>query len=69
MDSQANPTLPARTFDSFWDAAREAGLSRIYGGIHFAFSNNEGLEAGRSLGRYLFENFMMELTPPAVPAL
>lgn len=60
LDSQANPSLPLRTFGSFWEAAREAGLSRIYGGIHFNFSNTEGLEAGRSLGRYLFENFMTD---------
>lgn len=60
LDSQANPSLPPRTFGSFWEAAREAGLSRIYGGIHFNFSNTEGLEAGRSLGRYLFENFMAD---------
>lgn len=58
LSSEANPSLPPRTFPSFWAAVREAGVSRIYGGIHFNFSNTEGLEAGRSLGRYLFENFM-----------
>ncbi|MBN1816578.1 MAG: vanadium-dependent haloperoxidase [Sedimentisphaerales bacterium] len=58
LNSEANPSLPPRVFNSFWEAAREAGISRIYGGIHFNFSNTEGLEAGRSLGRYIFENFM-----------
>jgi len=57
LASEANPSLPPRTFTSFWAAAREAGISRIYGGIHFNFSNTEGLEAGRSLGRYVSENF------------
>ena len=58
LASEANPSLPPRTWDSFWAAAREAGISRIYGGIPFNFSNVEGLEAGRSLGRYVYENFM-----------
>jgi len=61
LASEANPALPPRTFNGFWQAAREAGISRIYGGIHFNFSNVEGLEAGRSLGRYIFENFMTPL--------
>ena len=65
LASEANPSLPQRTFHGFWAAARDAGISRIYGGIHFNFSNTEGLEAGRSLGRYLFENFMTPLI--AVP--
>lgn len=60
--SEANPNLPPRDFNSFWQAAREAGISRIYGGIHFNFSNVEGLETGRSVGRYVFENFMTPLT-------
>ena len=58
LTSMATPTLPPRTYQGFWQAAREAGISRIYGGIHFNFSNVEGLEAGRSLGRYICENFM-----------
>lgn len=62
LTSEANPSLSPRTFHSFWAAAREAGISRIYGGIHFNFSNTEGLEAGRSLGRYLFENFLRPQT-------
>ena len=31
-------------------AAEEAGLSRIYGGIHFNFDNTAGLELGRKVG-------------------
>lgn len=60
LTSEANPGLGPRTFDSFWQAAREAGISRVYGGIHFNFSNTEGLEAGRSLGRYIYENIMTD---------
>ena len=38
-----------RTFESFSDAAQEGGRARIFAGIHFEFSNQEGQEAGRSL--------------------
>lgn len=35
-----------RTFSSFSGAANEAGMSRIYGGLHFPYSNQAGLAAG-----------------------
>ncbi len=40
----------ARTFASFWDAAREAAISRLYGGIHFRSAIQNGLEEGRCIG-------------------
>lgn len=42
-----------RSFDSFTQAANEAGISRIYGGIHFQSANEDGLGAGRALGNYV----------------
>lgn len=39
-----------RTFDSFSAAAAEISWSRIFGGIHFRFSCEDGLEIGRSVG-------------------
>jgi len=59
VHSEANPSLTPKTFGSFWAAAKDAGISRIYGGIHFNFSNAEGLEAGRSLARFIYENYML----------
>jgi membrane-associated phospholipid phosphatase len=47
-----------RSFESFTQAASEAGISRIYGGIHFASANEDGLAAGRALGEYVFDNFL-----------
>lgn len=41
-----------RSFGSFWDAAHEAGNSRIYGGIHFSFDKVAGQQAGRSVGEW-----------------
>lgn len=40
-----------RSYRGFAEAAREAGRSRIYGGIHFQFSNDAGRDAGKAIGR------------------
>jgi hypothetical protein len=39
-----------RSYPSFSAGAAEAGRSRIYQGIHFEFSNQEGQRAGREIG-------------------
>lgn len=44
--------LPARRFASFWAAAEEAGISRLYGGIHFRSAIERGLDQGRCIGAY-----------------
>jgi len=41
--------LPVRSFPSFNAAAEEAAISRLYGGIHYRFSNEIGLEQGRAV--------------------
>lgn len=46
-----------RSFDRFSAAANEAGMSRIYGGIHWAFDNRDGLAAGRKIGDYVSRSF------------
>jgi hypothetical protein len=43
--------LPPRSFASFFEAAEEAALSRLYGGIHFRTAIALGLEQGRCIGR------------------
>lgn len=47
-----------RSYSSFSQAAQEAGVSRIYGGIHVMSSNLAGLDAGRELGSYIVQNFL-----------
>ena len=42
--------LPVRAYKSFWDAANEAGISRLYGGIHFRAAVERGLDQGRCVG-------------------
>ena len=39
-----------RSYDRFSDASEEAAFSRILQGIHFQFSNQAGLDAGRGIG-------------------
>ena len=53
--SKVEPGLvPAQSmelcWDTFWNAAEEAGASRLYGGIHFRQGNEEGLILGRRVG-------------------
>ena len=50
--------IAARSFSSFSAAAGEAGMSRIYGGIHFSFDNTEGQRAGRRLGEYVVDTVL-----------
>ncbi|MFO0950479.1 MAG: vanadium-dependent haloperoxidase [Isosphaeraceae bacterium] len=45
-----------RRFSSFDQAAAEAGQSRIYGGIHYAFDNTAGLALGRQIGLYALQH-------------
>ncbi len=47
-----------RKYDSFQKAADEAGMSRIYGGIHFQKANIEGLRVGEEIGRYVATRVM-----------
>jgi membrane-associated phospholipid phosphatase len=42
-------SIKERNFDSFWSAAEEAGMSRVYGGIHFEFDNVSGLAIGKAV--------------------
>jgi hypothetical protein len=49
-----------RSFTSFSGAAAEAGMSRIYGGIHFLSANEAGLSSGAALGAYVSANFFRD---------
>lgn len=45
--------LAPRPFGSFWAAAEEAAVSRLYGGIHFAAANRMGLEQGACVAAHV----------------
>ncbi len=57
-----------RSFESFQQAAQEAGRSRIFGGIHFEFSNQAGQLLGRSVANEVLKRFRVseDLTPPKI---
>lgn len=44
--------LAGRSFASFWEAADQAGISRLYGGIHFRAAIENGLAQGRCIGTF-----------------
>jgi hypothetical protein len=48
----AHAGLAPRNFPSFWAAADDAGISRLYGGIHFRAAIERGLEQGRCIGAF-----------------
>src|SRR4029079_5720907 len=50
--TRAADNIKPRHFPDFWTAAREAGMSRLYGGIHFRTAIDRGLEQGRCVGAY-----------------
>jgi membrane-associated phospholipid phosphatase len=54
-ESDALPGV-LRRFKSVWAAAREAALSRLYGGIHYRSANDDGLKAGVNIGVWVFIN-------------
>lgn len=56
-------SVVARHFTSFQQAAEEAGVSRIYGGIHYAFDNTAGLSTGQAIGQFVLERFALLPAP------
>jgi hypothetical protein len=55
--------IPARTFPSFRDAAQEAAISRLYGGIHFRDAIENGQKQGAALGKWVVEKMSIHLKP------
>jgi hypothetical protein len=54
-DHRLEPPQGPRTFDSFDEAAAEAAVSRLYGGIHYSFDNDHGLASGQCIGDIIRE--------------
>lgn len=48
--------LPEREFSSFSQAADEAAISRLYGGIHFRDAIENGVSQGKKIGTSIWEN-------------
>lgn len=58
--------LPARKFNSFQEAAIEAGISRFYGGIHFMDAIDNGRKQGLQVGQWVLAK--VEQKPTVVAA-
>lgn len=59
--STTSATLPGvtRSFTSFSEAAEEAGLSRIYGGIHTSYANAAGQAIGEKVADAVLSKFKL----------
>jgi len=65
-DSES-PFLPfgyERSFSSFSEAAEEAGMSRIYGGIHWDWDNTDGQVLGAAVADNVFNNYFLPVPEP-----
>ena len=51
--------MPARSFKSFKEAAAEAALSRLYGGIHYSPACKEGVVQGGKVGEFILGKLKM----------
>jgi hypothetical protein len=69
--SARSDTLPSevRKFTSFSACADEVGMSRIYGGIHFQFSNIEGKACGEKIGEYVSSHLLLAVNKTPVTEL
>lgn len=50
--------IAPRTFTSFTSAAKEAAISRLYGGIHFKTSCNMGYNQGTQVGQWVLQHLV-----------
>ena len=48
-----------RGFSTCFEAAEEAAVSRIYGGIHFRSASEDGLQAGTSIGEWTVTHYLL----------
>lgn len=58
-DTELPYGLPIRNFTSFDEAANEAAISRMYGGIHYRAAVEIGIKQGRDVGNFIVENMIM----------
>lgn len=49
-----------REIKSFRAAAAEAAMSRLYGGIHYRFDNDEGLKVGKQVGELIVKRIQLK---------
>ncbi|MEK6153301.1 vanadium-dependent haloperoxidase [Flavobacteriaceae bacterium 3-367] len=65
-DTEVAYGLPIRSFSSFNQAADEAAISRMYGGIHYRAAVEIGVKQGRDLGKFVLGKLQMKNKSPEV---
>ncbi|MHC2991058.1 phosphatidic acid phosphatase [Pontibacter sp. HJ8] len=61
--------LPVRSFNSFMEAAEEAAISRLYGGIHFMPAIENGAAQGRQVGSHVVSRLLTRKEAGDLPAV
>lgn len=57
---ETRPHVP-RTFQSFSDAERENGRSRIWLGVHWQFDSDTGIKQGNAIVDYILSNALRRI--------
>jgi len=58
-DTELQFGLPNRSFKSFIEAAKEAAMSRFYGGIHYRAAIENGMVEGKNVGDFVVSKLKM----------
>jgi len=59
-DTELEYGLPTRSFYSFNQAADEAAISRLYGGIHYRAAVDNGIGQGRNVGENILKSLILK---------
>ncbi|SKB55029.1 vanadium-dependent haloperoxidase [Dyadobacter psychrophilus] len=65
-DTEVIFDLPTRDFKSFRQAAEEAAISRLYGGIHYRDAIENGQSQGKAIGNFIVEKLKVSGIKPAI---
>lgn len=68
-DTEVAYGLPARAFSSFNQAAEEAAISRLYGGIHYRAAIEKGLVQGKNIGKHVVQDLQLQPVPKSMAGL
>ena len=63
-DTEVMFELPVRQFKSFHQAANEAAISRLYGGIHFRDGIEQGQRQGAAIGNFIVQRLKQAKIEP-----
>ena len=59
-DTELEFGLPERHFDSFRQAAGEAAISRLFGGIHYRAAIEAGKVSGNHIGEWVLQKIHLK---------